>query len=246
MRCLLLASFKITDLRMARNRVVSSCIMSWQKYGSFVRYGFAFWGSGIVGMLIFGLTCTSLRKDWSTVLGYVAGMSLFVPTFFKMQSLETHLGWHVWGRKTSSGLALLGLFRLCQIITESDRCGLGVFLIVLHIINCLSFSVGKLEYTYRFLLILVFGFGGILFSISMLFVCIASYKVLFDRPCGWEIFDIPVILSIVFFAILYVFFLCKGAVKLWKHSWRLAAAKFAMDLVVVVSLLKLIGVKYLN
>ncbi len=231
---------------MAGNRIVSSCTTSWQKYGPFVRYGFAFWGSGIVGTLIFGLTCTSLRKDWSTVLGYVAGMSLFGLTFFKMQSLETHLGWKVWGRKTSSGLALLGLFRLCQIISGSDICSLGVALLVLHMTHCLSSSVRKMEYFCNLLIILLVGSVGILIVSTLLAMCILLYVMITDRPCGWDIFGIPFALCIYICALVYIFFLGKGAGKLWKHSWTLASAKFAMDLVVAVSLLKLMGVKYLN
>lgn len=215
----------------------------WKSHSRAVQFPFALIGSGTLGTVVNSLLVLHTQKRPSAIGGMALGMVVFVALFIGTYRRKVWSEWLICCRRFYSELALLGFFVLFQRLVGLNFFAACTFFFALCATCRLNVEKHSPEWLQWLLKICV------LMALSLIIYCcwtIVPTLIYFITGWNWggseggllealvlQLFSIPCF---------YIIWLGREATKIWMHNWKLALARFVVDLSIAAALV----VFYLN
>ncbi len=238
----------MSELKTVRVRGIGRSVAApfrafWKSYGRLAQFPFALVGSGTLGTLVNSLLVQPSHKTPSAIGGMALGMAAFMVALIFTSQRKGRKEWFVYSRRVYSELALLGFFVLFQRLVGPNFVAACIFFFALCATGKLNVEKHSPRWVRWLFMVCT------LMAMSLIIYCfwtIIPTFLYFITGQDWSISErglgTALYLQGASIPSFYMVWLGKEATKIWKHNWKLALARFVVDLSIAAALV----VFYLN
>lgn len=209
----------------------------WKSHSRAVQFPFALIGSGTLGTVVNSLLVLHTQKRPSAIGGMALGMVVFVALFIGTYRRKVWSEWLICCRRFYSELALLGFFVLFQRLVGPNFFAACTFFFALCATCWLNIEKHNPRWIrWLFMVCTLMAMSPIIYCCwtiipTFLYFITGQDWSISERGLGTALY-----LQGASIPSFYIIWLGKEATKIWKHNWKLALARFVVDLSITAAL----------